>query len=490
MTTVSVSQTLATDLGEDVWVAPVAVRRVGWRRVYHAGLVASDLAAGLIAGAVVLAVTPAGTVAARAAITAALALGWLATCRLGRTHELGSLPTMSDEVRGVARVAFIVTAVAAFVVLAAGLSDLRPGVVIGLPVAATVSGLARVTGQRLLRVARHRGRCLNRVVVVGGEEEVLDLVGRMRRDRRMGLEPVAACVPGGGNRLSLVRHQVPVMGDVWDTAVTAQRSHASAVVVGGGPGIDATVVRRIGWQLEGGATDLVVAPAVSEVRKFRLTTRMLGSAPLVHVAGRRHNRIQVICKEMLERAFAVVALLVLAPVMMVIALAIRFTSDGPSLFRQTRVGRGGKEFTLYKFRTMVTNADELLDELRHMNICETGPMFKIVRDPRVTKIGVWLRRTSLDELPQLLNVLRGQMALVGPRPPLPGEVARYTEDVRRRLLVKPGLTGLWQVSGRSDLSWEESVRLDLRYVENWSLGLDVAILARTWSAVVKGRGAY
>jgi lipopolysaccharide/colanic/teichoic acid biosynthesis glycosyltransferase len=139
---------------------------------------------------------------------------------------------------------------------------------------------------------------------------------------------------------------------------------------------------------------------------------------------------------------------------------------------------------------MVTNAHELREELRHLNICEAGPMFKIPSDPRVTRIGSWLRRTSLDELPQLLNVLRGHMALVGPRPPLPSEVARYTEDVRRRLLVKPGLTGLWQVSGRSDLSWEESVRLDLRYVENWSLGLDAAILVRTWSAVVKGRGAY
>ncbi len=125
-----------------------------------------------------------------------------------------------------------------------------------------------------------------------------------------------------------------------------------------------------------------------------------------------------------------------------------------------------------------------------MNICETGPMFKIQRDPRVTRIGSWLRRTSIDELPQLINVVRGQMALVGPRPPLPNEVVRYSEDVRRRLLVKPGLTGLWQVSGRSDLSWEEAVRLDLRYVENWSLALDASILVRTWSAVVKGRGAY
>ena len=218
--------------------------------------------------------------------------------------------------------------------------------------------------------------------------------------------------------------------------------------------------------------------------------RTLGAAPLIHVAGRERNPADSFCKELIERVIACVVVLVLAPVMFAIAAAIRVTSAGPALFRQTRVGRDGREFTLLKFRTMVANAHELRDELDHLNLCETGPLFKIARDPRVTRIGAWLRRTSLDELPQLLNVVRGQMALVGPRPPLPSEVARYTDDVRRRLLVKPGLTGLWQVSGRSDLSWEESVRLDLRYVENWSLALDAAILARTWSAVVKGRGAY
>jgi lipopolysaccharide/colanic/teichoic acid biosynthesis glycosyltransferase len=176
--------------------------------------------------------------------------------------------------------------------------------------------------------------------------------------------------------------------------------------------------------------------------------------------------------------------------MFAIAMAVRLTSAGPALFRQTRVGRDGNEFTLLKFRTMVANAHEMRGELSHLNLCDSGPLFKIAQDPRVTRVGAWLRRTSLDELPQLLNVVRGQMALVGPRPPLPTEVARYTDDIRRRLLVKPGLTGLWQVSGRSDLSWEESVRLDLRYVENWSLSLDASILLRTWSAVVKGRGAY
>jgi exopolysaccharide biosynthesis polyprenyl glycosylphosphotransferase len=490
MTTVSVSETLLADLGEEVWVAPIAVRRLGWRRVYFAALVAADLAAGLAAAGVVEILAPSRTLVERAVLTAGLAVLWLTACHVGRTHALGSMPALIDDLRAVMRVTVVLTALASFIVLAAQLSGLRSAAIVGLPAAGLLSASARVAGQRMLRVARNRGRCLNRVVVVGGEEEVLDLVGRMRRDPRMGLEPVGACLPGGGNRLSLVRHQVPVLGDVWDAALTAQRQRAAAVVVGAGPGIDATVVRRLGWQLEGGTADLVVAPPVTEVSKFRLTTRMLGSAPLMHVAGRERSPIQFVCKELIERFVAAFAVLVLAPVMFALAVVVRLTSDGPALFRQTRVGRDGREFTLLKFRTMVTNADALREELRHLNICEAGPLFKIVRDPRVTRIGSWLRRTSLDELPQLLNVVRGQMALVGPRPPLPSEVARYTEDVRRRLLVKPGLTGLWQVSGRSDLSWEESVRLDLRYVENWSLALDASILARTWSAVVKGRGAY
>jgi exopolysaccharide biosynthesis polyprenyl glycosylphosphotransferase len=363
-------------------------------------------------------------------------------------------------------------------------------VVVGLPVAGVVSAAARAVGQGLLRVARNRGRCFNRVIVVGGEEDVLDLVGRMRRDNRLGLDPVAACLPGGGNRLSLVRYQVPVVGDVWDAAPAARRFRASAVVVGSGSGIDATVVRRIGWQIEDDDAELVIAPPITEVASSRLSVRQLGAAPLVHVAGRARGSLQHAAKNVFERSLALLALLVLAPVLLAIAVTIKLTSSGPALYRQRRVGRDGVEFTLVKFRTMVTGADAMQAEIDHLNICKGGPLFKIQRDPRVTRIGALLRRTSLDELPQLLNVCVGQMALVGPRPPLPSEVSLYSEDVRRRLLVKPGITGLWQVSGRSDLSWEESVRLDLRYVENWSLALDFHILCRTYSAVVKGRGAY
>jgi lipopolysaccharide/colanic/teichoic acid biosynthesis glycosyltransferase len=178
-----------------------------------------------------------------------------------------------------------------------------------------------------------------------------------------------------------------------------------------------------------------------------------------------------------------------SPVLAGTALAIKLTSPGPVLFRQVRVGKDGRDFVMYKFRTMYADAAARLAEVRHLNDYD-DVLFKVRDDPRVTRVGRWLRRFSVDEVPQLINVLRGQMSLVGPRPPLPEEVAAYPADMRRRLAVRPGLTGLWQVSGRSDLPFEEAVKLDLRYVENWSFTLDLVILLRTLTAVLRASGAY
>ena len=183
------------------------------------------------------------------------------------------------------------------------------------------------------------------------------------------------------------------------------------------------------------------------------------------------------------------ALLVLAPLFAVIAISIRLADHGPVFFRQTRIGKDGRGFAFYKFRTMVPDAEQRKSQLAAHNEAD-GVLFKIRRDPRVPRPGGWLRRSSLDELPQLINVLMGDMSLVGPRPALPEEVACYGGHMRRRLVVKPGLTGLWQVSGRSDLSREEAERLDLYYVENWSLALDLQVLWKTGSAVIRGSGAY
>jgi len=234
---------------------------------------------------------------------------------------------------------------------------------------------------------------------------------------------------------------------------------------------------------------MVVAPALTDIAGPRIHITPVAGLPLLHVEEPEFTGARKILKETQDRILAGLAVVFLAPLMLALALLIRLDSRGPALFRQTRVGRGGEEFCVYKFRSMHVDAEERLAALVGRNESD-GVLFKMRDDPRVTRIGKLLRRYSLDELPQLLNVLRGNMALVGPRPPLPREVANYATDVHRRLLVKPGITGLWQVSGRSDLSWEQTVRLDLRYVENWTLALDALILVKTVRAVLSGGGAY
>jgi exopolysaccharide biosynthesis polyprenyl glycosylphosphotransferase len=221
----------------------------------------------------------------------------------------------------------------------------------------------------------------------------------------------------------------------------------------------------------------------------RIAIRPVCGLPLLHVDEPTLTGGRRVAKACLDRSAALLALLVLAPVLAAIALAVRLTSPGPAVFRQTRVGLEGRPFTMWKFRTMVAGAETLRPAVDVLNQHADGRLFKVTADPRITPLGRWLRRSSLDELPQLVNVLLGQMSLVGPRP-LPTSDAPYDGDARRRLYVKPGLTGLWQISGRSDLNWEESVRLDLRYVEQWSLALDAMIIWKTLFAVVQGRGAY
>ncbi|HEX6872569.1 MAG TPA: sugar transferase, partial [Micromonosporaceae bacterium] len=248
-------------------------------------------------------------------------------------------------------------------------------------------------------------------------------------------------------------------------------------------------LRRLGWQMEGTGIDLVLAPALTDVAGPRIHTRPVAGLPLIHVESPEFSGVRKAVKGLVDRSLALLALILLSPVFLVVAIAIRLDSRGPVFFRQTRVGLGGQEFGVFKFRSMVVDADNMLDELSQYNETD-GLMFKMRRDPRVTRVGAFLRKWSLDELPQLLNVVSGEMSLIGPRPPLPSEVAWYDQDVARRLLVKPGMTGLWQVSGRSDLSWEDGIRLDLYYVENWSLATDLTILWKTVGAVVRRRGAY
>jgi exopolysaccharide biosynthesis polyprenyl glycosylphosphotransferase len=269
----------------------------------------------------------------------------------------------------------------------------------------------------------------------------------------------------------------------------AEQYGADTIAVTSARETAAQYLRELSWKLEGTGIELLVAPGLIEIAGPRLHIRPFEGLPLLAVEEPCFEGWRRVVKGGVDRAIAALALLVLAPVLVAVALAVRLTSRGPVLFRQQRVGLHGRVFTMVKFRSMVADADAHLDGLRDANVSD-GLLFKVRSDPRVTPVGRWLRQLSLDELPQLFNVLCGSMSLVGPRPPLPGEVARYDTSVSRRLLVKPGLTGLWQISGRSDLPWEESVRLDLRYVENWSLALDLLIMWKTARAVLSRSGAY
>jgi exopolysaccharide biosynthesis polyprenyl glycosylphosphotransferase len=312
------------------------------------------------------------------------------------------------------------------------------------------------------------------VLVVGDGDAVVRLMSTFQRDKRAGYDVVGGCAPVDGV-----------------TALcAAQDLGADTIAVTASAGVTPEVLRSITWQIEGRGIDLIVAPALTDVAGPRVSIRPVAGLPLLHVEQPDITGTRYLLKEIVERSLAAFVLLAAAPLMIALAVAIKATSPGPALFSQTRLGRHGQEFTIYKFRSMRVDAETLLETLREQNEVADGPLFKIRRDPRVTKVGALLRKYSLDELPQLLNVVRGDMALVGPRPQLPVEAEAAAADASRRLLVKPGMTGLWQVSGRSDLSWDESMRLDLYYVENWSLALDAQILVRTARAVVRGAGAY
>jgi exopolysaccharide biosynthesis polyprenyl glycosylphosphotransferase len=280
-----------------------------------------------------------------------------------------------------------------------------------------------------------------------------------------------------------------VLGGLGDVIDVVRDFEIDTVAVLPSPELEGAALRRLGWALEKTETELLLAPAVTDIAGPRVRIRPLCGLPLLHMERPELRGVRRLTKGGFDRVAAVSLLLIMLPALALLALIVGLTSRGGVFYRQERVGRDGRTFAMLKFRSMVAGADRLVPELATRSD-GNGVLFKMRGDPRVTGVGKLMRRYSLDELPQLLNVIRGDMSLVGPRPPLPTEVERYGSDMHRRFLVKPGITGLWQVSGRSDLSWDDSVRLDVRYVENWSLTFDFMILWKTVGAVIRGPGAY
>jgi exopolysaccharide biosynthesis polyprenyl glycosylphosphotransferase len=415
-----------------------------------------------------------------------LPLLWIAALWLAGAYDGRYIGTGSDEFRKVLNVG--VSLIAALAILSYVVkTDLsRAYLVIAMPGVTALDLVARYILRKRLHKLRSDGRCMSTVVAVGHEPAVADLITELRRDKHHGLRVVAACVAKtAGEEVA----GIPVIGGLDDVTTAVRRCGADTVAVLSCPEIDGIKLRSLAWELEKTGTDLCVAPSLLDVAGPRTTVRPAAGLTLLHVDHPQISGPRQVMKGLFDRCVAGAALVLLSPLMFTLAIAIRLTDSGPAFFTQTRVGKDGQPFKIYKFRTMVVDAERLRSELMASN-GHDGVLFKLRRDPRVTAIGARLRRWSIDELPQLVNVFRGDMSLVGPRPALPDEAARYADHVRRRLVVKPGLTGLWQVSGRSDLSWEESVRLDLRYVENWSFALDLQILWKTISVIFRGSGAY
>jgi exopolysaccharide biosynthesis polyprenyl glycosylphosphotransferase len=404
-------------------------------------------------------------------VVALVAAAWLLALAGHRSYEPRFFGVGPDEYKRVCHATLRTFGVVAIVCYAAQADVARGFVAVALPAGLGMLLVGRFVTRRWLVRVRQHGQALHRVLAVGNPPEVAHLTTQLLREPHAGFSVVASATPDDGDVLAAVR-----------------AAEADTVAVTGSDGMTPERLRALAWALEDTGVSLVVAPSLTDVAGPRITVRPVGGLPLLYVDEPEFRGMHRVVKRTLDRVAAITGLLVLSPMLLAVALAVRLTTPGPALFRQRRIGEQGREFQVLKFRTMYEDAEQRLAGLLVRNECD-GLLFKIRDDPRITPLGRLLRRTSLDEFPQLLNVVRGDMSLVGPRP-LPVADSDFEGPVRRRLLVKPGITGLWQVSGRSELSWEDAVRLDLYYVENWSITLDLLILLRTVKVMFGRDGAY
>ncbi len=359
---------------------------------------------------------------------------------------------------------------------------------VGAPIAVFLSLTARLFARRFLHRLQKKGGNTRHVIVAGSFAAARQLTDRIHREPHSGIKVIGCCLPSE-ELPKEVGNGIPVLGSLDQVADVVRTVGCDAVAVTSDDATRYNYLRQLGWSLEGAGVDLLLDPGLEEVAAPRLHIRPATGFSLVEVDKPKFTGWQRLIKRVSEIVLTSVGLIVVAPVMVGIAVAVKLQDRGPVIFRQARVGRGGKLFTMLKFRSMVVDAEARKVDLLALNEAH-GALFKLRDDPRITRLGKFLRDFSLDELPQLLNVLRGSMSLVGPRPHLAHEVARMPVEANRRSLVSPGLTGLWQVSGRSDLQEDDAIRLDLRYVDNWSLALDLQILWKTAWAVLARRGAH
>lgn len=477
-------------LDPDVEVEEVAkraeARRGSWTKPLWRRLLITDAGlAGIVMAVCVWSIPD--TRPLTAVVGAAAAVVWVAVLALLGAYDRRRVGDGAEEFEKILQAAVLVVAVLGLISYSFQLLLPRRDVLIAVPLTALLTIIGRYAWRRWLHRRRSTGGAMLRTLLVGESSAVADVGDRLRLQTHHGMVVVGACLPSvrpdvtdvGGTPLMGVLSEVP--------QVVVDNEIDNVVVVGSQ--ITGHSLRRLSWALEHTGADLMVAPGLVEVTGAYVSLHPAAGLSLLRVERPAQSSGRLLAKSIQDHILGGLMLLVALPVILLAAVAVRVTSPGPAFYGQRRVGLDGQFFTMWKLRSMVVDAEQRMPELAEASDRD-GLMFKMRQDPRVTSVGRFLRRYSVDELPQLWNVVRGDMSLVGPRPPLPREYEMYHDAVHRRLRVKPGVTGLWQVSGRSDLSWDESVRLDLRYVDNWSPAMDLQILWKTLRAVVGGSGAY
>jgi exopolysaccharide biosynthesis polyprenyl glycosylphosphotransferase len=492
-----------TDLGERVGGAETGAP---WTVRYRRRLIAFDaavIAVSVVAAAFVeawrdgLAATAAGLAAAQpqplfesVGYPVGIGVLWALCLAFNRTRDLSVVGTGAAEYRRVLNATVLTFTLIALIISITGHESMRSYFFLALPGGAVGLIASRFALRKWLIRQRRLGRYLSRAIVVGSRADVRYVIDRIDEKPGALYDVVGAVVDDDDvTGLAFGSRVVPIVATLDDVSRAVWSMSVESVIVAGDPRHGTDYVRDLGWSLEGRATELVIASRLANIAGPRIHFRPVEGLPLMHVELPQFDGPKHALKRATDVVLSGLALLLTAPLMIVIGILVRSDGPGPILFRQERVGRDGETFTMLKFRTMVVDAEARLAELQSQSD-GAGLLFKMRDDPRVTRWGKVLRKYSLDELPQLFNIFTGSMSVVGPRPPLPREVEGYVDHVHRRLYIKPGLTGMWQVNGRSDLSWEESVRLDLYYVENWSMTVDFVLMWRTLKVLLKPDGAY
>lgn len=421
-----------------------------------------------------------------------IAVAWFLGLGGYRSRDVRIIGSGPVEYRKVTAATTTVFGVTAIILLLLKVDVARGFFLLAFPLGLLGLLLGRWLARRVLRQLRRAGIGTNATVIVGRRGEVQRVLATIARDPASAYRPIGVVLSRSGSSHEVPipgQGRIPVLGSLEGIGETIRRHRVDTVIIAGQPRGGGDFIRTVGWELERTDAELMIASRLTDVAGPRIHFRPAEGMPLMHVELPNYEGGKHVVKRVFDFVVAAGALVALAPVFAAIAIVIKRDDGGPVFFRQERVGRNGRTFLMYKFRSMTLDAEARLAELEALNE-GNGVLFKLRDDPRVTRPGRILRRYSLDELPQLWNILMGHMSLVGPRPPLLSEVERYEDHVLRRLYIKPGLTGMWQINGRSDLSWQDSVRLDLYYVENWSLTGDLLILWRTLRIVLRPSGAY